>query len=141
MQHQATSYGYALRLDSGEEIVAGLRDFARRQSVRAAALLGLGALGECELGFYVRGTGSYVRRAFTGEFEIGSLVGNLADFEGEPFPHCHVVIAGEDFVAHTGHLFRGVVSVTCEIQVIRDPGVLRRVRRPEVGYLPLELSP
>ena len=96
---------------------------------------------EAEIGFFVRGTREYIRRTFTGEYEIGSLTGNFSELDGKPYPHCHVLIAGDDFVGYTGHLFKGVVSVTCEVQVITDPGVLKRVRRPELGFNPLELGP
>ncbi len=50
------------------------------------------------------------------------------------------MIAGEDFVAYTGHLFRGLVTVTCEVQVILEPTPFPRVRRPELGFNPLELE-
>jgi uncharacterized protein len=139
VQSQRTRYGYALRLDPGEEIIASLRSFALAQGVRAGLISGLGAVGETELGFFVRATGQYVTRTFDGEHEIGTLTGNFSELDGEPFPHCHVVIAGQDFAAHTGHLFRGVVTVTCELQVVTDPGVLRRVRT-ERGFNPLELA-
>ena len=108
--------------------------------MRAGLISGLGAVGETELGFFVRATGTYVTRTFLGEHEIGSLTGNFSELEGQPFPHCHAVIAGEDFAAHTGHLFRGVVTVTCEVQVVTDPEVLRRVRRPDLGFNPLDLE-
>ena len=140
MQSQRTRYGYALRLDPGEEIIASLRSFARAHGVRAGLISGLGAVGETELGFFVRATGQYLTRTFSGEHEIGALTGNFSELDGEPFPHCHVVIAGEDLAAHTGHLFRGIVTVTCELQVVTDPGVLRRVRRGELGFNPLELE-
>ena len=138
MRFQRTRYGYVVRIDSGEEIVATLQAFARAQGVRSGLISGLGAVGESELGFFVRETGKYVTRTFSGEHEIGSLTGNLSELDGEPFAHCHVVIAGEDFVAHTGHLFRGVVTVTCEVQVVTDPDALRRARRPDLGFNPLE---
>jgi hypothetical protein len=140
MQIQATRYGFAVRIESGEEIVASLADFARQKNVRAGLISGLGAIGDPELGFFVRATRQYVRRAFAGEYEIGSLTGNFSELDGEPFPHCHVVISGEDLAAWTGHLFRGVATVTCEVQVVTDPGVLRRVRRPDLGFNPLELA-
>ena len=140
MESQRTRYGYALRLDPGEEIVSSLATFAARAGVRAGMISALGAVGETELGFFVRETGTYVRRTFPGEHEIGSLTGNFSELDGEPFPHCHIVIAGPDLVAHTGHLFRGTVTVTCEVQVVTDPGILRRVRRPEAGFNPLELK-
>jgi uncharacterized protein len=139
MQHQRTRYGYALKIETGEEIIASLTAFAADQGVRAGLISGLGSVGEPELGFFVRSTGQYVRRTFSGEHEIGALTGNFSDFDGKPFPHCHAVIAGDDFVAHTGHLFSGVVTLTCEIQVVTDPGVLRRVRRPDLGFNPLDL--
>ena len=141
MEFQRTRYGYVLRIDTGEEIIASLTAFAAEQGVRAGLISGLGAVGEAELGFFVRETGTYVRRTFPGEHEIGSLTGNLSELEGKPFPHCHIMIAGPDFVAYTGHLFRGVVTVTCEVQVVTDPGVVRRVVRPELGFNPLELGP
>lgn len=140
MQSQRTRYGYAVRIEKGEEIVAALTEFARREGVRAAMLSGLGAVGECELGVFLPATGRYVRRVFTGDLEIGSLTGNVSDLDGQPFPHCHAVISGEDLVAYTGHLFRGVTTVTCEVQVVTDPGVFRRVRRPDLGFNPLELA-
>jgi len=140
MQSRRTRYGFALRIDSGEEIVAALKSFGAAHGVRAGLISGLGAVGETTLGFFVRSTGEYVTRTFTGEHEIGVLTGNFSELDGEPIPHCHVVIAGEDFVAHTGHLFRGVVTVTCEVQVVTDPEALRRVRRPDLGFNPLELE-
>lgn len=141
MQHQRTRYGYALRLDRGEEIFAALSAFAQAEGVRAGAISGLGAVGETELGFFVRETRDYVRRTFTGEHEIGALIGNFSELDGRPFPHCHLTIAGDDFVAYTGHLFKAVVSVTCEIQVVTDPGALRRVRQEDQGFHPLALGP
>lgn len=140
MKYQPTRYGYALKLDGGEDIIASLKAFAGQVGVRAALIVGLGAMENPELGFFVRETRTYVRREFRGEYEIGSLVGNFSELEGAPFPHCHVVIAGQDFLAHTGHLFRGAVTVACEVQVVTDPGVLRRVRRDDLGFNPLELG-
>ena len=139
MQSQRTEYGWALKVESGEEIVAALRAFAGARRVRAGLISGIGAVGETELGFFVPATREYVRRVFTGDHEIGVLTGNFSELEGQPFPHCHVVIAGEDFVAHAGHLFRGVVTVTCEVQIVTDPGVLRRIPRLDLGFNPLEL--
>ena len=139
MQQQRTAYGWALRFDRGEDVWEELRAFAEREGVRSGAISGIGSVGECELGFFVRGRGEYVRRTFTGEFEIASLTGNFSDLDGRPFPHCHAVLGGDDFAAHTGHLFRAVVTVTCELQIVTDPGVIRRERRPDLGFNPLAL--
>jgi hypothetical protein len=31
--------------------------------------------------------------------------------------------------------------VTCEVQIITDPGTLRRVKRDDLGFHPLQLDP
>ena len=121
MEFQRTRYGYALKLEQGEEIFSALQSFGESQGLKAGVIVGLGAVGETELGFFVPATRSYVRRLFSGDHEIGSMVGNFSELDGRPFPHVHLVIAGEDFVAHTGHLFRGIVTVTCEVQILTDP--------------------
>ncbi len=139
MNAQPTRFGYVLRIDTGEEIAAALADFARRHDVRGGLISGIGAVGECELGFFVRATSSYVRRVLTGELEILALTGNFSELDGEPFPHCHIIVAGDDFAALGGHLFRAVVTVTCEVQIVTAGVVVRRVRRPELGFNPLEL--
>jgi len=140
MESQGTRYGWALKVEPGEEIIATIQAFAAAQKLRAGAIFGIGAVGETELGFFVPGTREYVRRTFTGDHEIGALTGNLSELDGAPFPHCHMVLAGEDFVAYAGHLFRSVVSVTCEVQLITDPGVFKRVPRPDLGFSPLRLG-
>ena len=140
MEYQSTRYGYALKLSPGEEIITTLQAFAEARGLKAGAISGLGAVGETELGFFDPRTREYVRRRFDGDHEIGTLTGNFSELDGKPFPHCHLVLAGPDFVAHTGHLFRGVVTVTCEVQIVSDPGIFHRVRRDDQGFHPLSLG-
>jgi hypothetical protein len=141
VEYQSTRYGYALKLDAGEEIVATLASFAAQRGVRAGMISGIGSVRDPELGFFLTDHRTYERRTFHGEWEIGSLTGNLSDLEGQPFAHCHVVLGGADFTAWTGHLFRGVVTLTCEVHVVVDPGIIRRLRREDLGFHPLRLEP
>ncbi len=140
MQERRTSYGWALRVDPGEDLWESLRSFAEREGVRSGAIVGLGSLRECELGFFVGESGTYARRTFTGEFELVALTGNFSELEGRPFPHCHASVSGPDFAVFGGHLFRAVVGLTCEVQVVCGPDVLRRVVRPDLGFNPLDLA-
>lgn len=140
MQTQRTRFGLAVRLEQGEEVVAALKELAARESLRAGTITAIGAVGDPELGYFARRTRVYERRTFPGEWEITSLMGNFSELEGAPFPHLHVVLGGPDFSAVAGHLFRGVVTVTCEAMIATDPGVLHRVARPELGFNPLELG-
>jgi predicted DNA-binding protein with PD1-like motif len=140
MKSQATRYGWVLRLDPGEEVFETLREFAVDRDIRCGFVSGIGSVGEADLGCFVRETRQYLVKRFTGDHEVISLTGNLSEHEGRPFPHCHLAIAGDDFVTYAGHLFRAVVSVTCEVMIITSPDVLRRASRPDLGYHPLEPS-
>jgi predicted DNA-binding protein with PD1-like motif len=137
MKSQRTVHGWVLRLDRGEEIVSTLAIWAQANAVLGGAISGIGSVGEAELGFFRRETSAYERRTFTGEHEILSLTGNLSLLEGTPFPHCHLILAGPDFVAHGGHLFRGVVTVTCEVHVMTSGKPIVRESRPDLGFHPL----
>ena len=137
MKSQRTTQGWVLRLDRGEEIVSTLTAWAQANVVPGGAISGIGSVGEAELGFFRRETGAYERRTFTGEHEILSLLGNLSLLDGTPFPHCHLILAGPDFVAHGGHLFRGVVTVTCEVHVMTSGTPIVRESRPDLGFHPL----
>lgn len=138
MRSQRTGYGWVLRLDPGEEIIASLTAWAEAKGVQGGAISGIGAVGEAELGFFWRTTRTYERRTFTGEHEILSLLGNFSMRDGKPFPHCHLILAGADMVAHGGHLFRGEVTVTCEVHVVVSESAILRVQRPELGFHALE---
>jgi len=94
-------------------------------------------VGEAELGFFARETKTYVRRVFSGEHEVLALIGNFSELDGQPFPHCHLILAGPDFVAHGGHRFRGVVTLTCEVHVVTSPEPIVRESRPDLGFNPL----
>jgi predicted DNA-binding protein with PD1-like motif len=138
MQAQRTDWGWMLRLDRGEEIVSTVASFAREQGLRCGAVSGIGSLDEAELGFFAPADAAYERRVVTGDFEIGALTGNLSELDGAPFAHLHVVLGDRGFAATTGHLFRGRVSVTCEVAIHADPGTLHRASRPDLGFNPLE---
>src|SRR5206468_8481234 len=73
MQSQRTRYGWALKIEPGEEVVATIQSFAATHGIRAGALSGIGAVGETELGFFVPGSATYVRRTFAGDHELGAL--------------------------------------------------------------------
>ncbi len=137
MEHHRTRYGYVLRLDAGEELWAALKAFAAQENVRAGVLSGIGAASDVELGYFIRSSRTYVRRAFPGEWEIVALTGNFSELDGEGFPHCHITIGGEDFSTYGGHLFQATITVTCEIHVVTDPDPIRRIARPDLGFNPL----
>ncbi|HAG90368.1 MAG TPA: hypothetical protein DCL41_00765 [Bdellovibrionales bacterium] len=124
---------YFIRIDKDEDLFGSLQKFAKAESLKSGHLSGIGALKDCELGFFHLHSKSYDRKLFKDEVELLSLEGNLSFLEGEPFFHIHTVLGGPDFKCFGGHLFSAIVAVTCEINfrplnmdVVRKPN-------PEVG--------
>jgi len=137
MEWQPVREGYLIRFHHGDDVVAGLLEFARARGIEGAWVNALGAIADPELGYYHLETKSYTRQVFAGEWEIASIVGNLGRFEdGTPALHVHATIGGTDFTTRGGHLFAGRAGATCEV-FLRDLGrPLRRVKDEAIG-LPL----
>jgi hypothetical protein len=130
--------GFMVRLQRGEEIHEQLTAFAREQGIRGAAVAGVGALEDVEVGFFNRGARRYDRCLVPEATELLSLTGNLSLKEGAPFLHAHVVLMRSDFSVAGGHLFRGRIAITGEFSVTLTGLSMRREFDDEVGLALLE---
>ncbi len=75
----------------------------------------IGAGSPIELGYYDPAQKKYFSKEFSGEsFEILSLSGNVAWFEGEPIAHAHGVFGNEKYETFGGHVAKLFISVTGE---------------------------
>ncbi|MGC8798040.1 MAG: PPC domain-containing DNA-binding protein [candidate division WOR-3 bacterium] len=139
MKYRKNGSYYQLRLERGEEIIPTLTTFVRECRIKSGVLFGLGAGTDLELGCYNLKKQAYHRRRFPGEYEICSLVGNIAWVDNEPVLHIHTVISNERLTTWSGHLFAGRVAATCEIAVL--PGVRKLLRQlePDSGLKLLQL--
>jgi hypothetical protein len=133
MRWRSVQGGWAVVLESGDEVLESLRRFAREADVRAGFFLGLGAVNALQLAYWDAARHEYLRQEFDGDHEIGSLVGNLTQLEGQPFVHAHAVVGGPDYVAHTGHLVTARCAATMELFVHDFGGAVHRGMDPAVG--------
>jgi predicted DNA-binding protein with PD1-like motif len=117
---------YILRIDKGEEVFSSLLEFADRQNVLAAAFQGIGACGEVEMGDFDLKTKTYNKHTIKENLEIISLIGNIAVLDNKPALHAHGSFGRPDLSVLGGHVFKVVVSVTCEIFLIKLDGDLQR---------------
>lgn len=127
---------YVVVLDTGEEAVGCLLDFARDNGITGGELTGLGAFRDVTLGFFDVETSDYEKIRLDEQVEVVSLVGNFATKDGEAKLHPHVVVAKRDGSAWGGHLLEAHVRPTLEVVVTEVPAHLRRKTDPETG-LPL----
>lgn len=133
MEYCQDNEDYFIRLEKDEDLFEQLEKFASSEGLKSGHLSGIGALKNCELGFYHLHKKEYDRKLFESEAELLSLDGNLSFLENKPFFHIHTVLGGEDFRCFGGHLFSAQVAVTCEINF--RPLNLNVVRKPnsEIG--------
>lgn len=117
---------YILRFDKGEEILAKLSEFLEAEKITAASFNAIGACGEIELGYFNINLKDYRKKPFYEELEIVSLSGNTAMAEGKPVMHAHGMFSRTDFSTLGGHVFKILVSVTCEVFLIKLDGQVNR---------------
>ena len=115
-----------VRLHTGEEIMQTVQQFAQEQRIKNAAVVGIGAAENLDLGYWDRERSEYARRQFVDPHELLSLSGNLSWRDGSPFLHAHVVLANRDFSLVGGHLFAATITATAELQIW--PGELELLR-------------
>jgi uncharacterized protein len=122
---------------TGEEVMAGLLQFAEREGVESGYFNAIGAFSSVSFGYFDWTQKAYVRLpTFEEQVELLSLTGNIALRDNKPMVHAHVVIGRMDGTAHGGHLMEAVVRPTLELVVSEEPAYLRRRIDPET-QLPL----
>ncbi|WP_267641279.1 PPC domain-containing DNA-binding protein [Haloarchaeobius amylolyticus] len=100
----ATSREFVVRLETGGDWRAQLEDLAAREDLEAAWFTGLGAVQDAEVWFYDQDRQEYDAVTFDEPLEVAACVGNVADLDGEPFAHTHVVLSRPSGQALAGHL-------------------------------------
>ena len=106
---------YLIRLVKGEEMNTSIKRFCKKLGILNATLSGIGSLKNPTLAHYRVDTKKYKEKTFRAIFELTSLIGNVAIFEGEPLVHAHATISDQNMDSFGGHLVEGEVSATVEI--------------------------
>jgi uncharacterized protein len=134
--HENGERTYALVFGNGDEVVAELEAFAREPALTAARFTAIGAFSDVKLGYFDRDQKDYLEIPVAEQVEVLSLLGDVAEKDGEPKVHAHVVIGRCDGAARGGHLLEAHVWPTLEVILEESPAHLRRKVDKETG-LPL----
>ncbi|HYE13516.1 MAG TPA: PPC domain-containing DNA-binding protein [Pyrinomonadaceae bacterium] len=138
--HDGGEKTFVLVFDTGDEVVAGLLDFAKEHKL-AASMTAIGAFERATLGFFESERKDYKKIHINEQVEVMSLIGNIAlDESGQPKVHAHVVVGRRDGTAHGGHLLEAYVRPTLEVILVESPEPLRRKMNAEVGLPLIDLT-
>lgn len=117
MKYKKSGQNYLVRIDKGEFFPDKLIEFAEKNDIKSAAVKGIGAVQNPKLSCYLPDEKDYVEKELIGDFEILSLLGNIALKEGKAFPHFHVSLSDQAFKGFGGHLQRCEITGTLELFV------------------------
>ena len=124
---------YAVILATGDEVMASLKEFARREKITAAQISAIGALSDATLAYFDWDKKEYMKIPVREQVEVASLLGDIAEADGKPALHLHIVIGKRDGQAMAGHLSEAHVRPTLEVIVTESPAHLRKRHDPESG--------
>ena len=125
---------FAIIMNTGDEIVAALREFAESQKLSGSSFKAIGALSHAKLGWFNWETKKYeVAAELDEQVELLSLIGDIALKDGKPQLHAHLSVARRDGTAHGGHLLEARVRPTCELILTENPQHLQKALDPESG--------
>ncbi len=131
---------YVLRLESGDDILQSIREFATAERLSAGFLEGIGSLSKVKLGHYDFKTRKYSYETFEDDLEILNLSGNIASMNRQPLPHVHVTLGRRDFSVIGGHMDEGSSANMVEIGVWKLPGKLVKAKDDQIGLNVLQLA-
>jgi predicted DNA-binding protein with PD1-like motif len=130
---------FVLIFDTGDEAMASLAEFARRQNLGASHFTAIGAFREVTLGYFDWESKKYKRIAVNEQVEVLSLIGDVALQDGEPKVHAHVVLGRSDGSTRGGHLLDARVRPTLEVILVESPAHLRKQLDEESGLALISL--
>ena len=130
---------FVLVFETGDQVAAGLTEFAKAEKLGAAHFTAIGAFQELTLGYFDWESKQYQKIPLREQVEVLSLAGNLALADGAPKLHAHVVVGKRDGTAHGGHLIEAIVRPTLEVVLIESPKHLERRHDPQSGLALIKL--
>jgi uncharacterized protein len=127
---------YALVFSTGDELAKGLKDFATEQALADASFKAIGALAAVKLAWFNPQTRKYqISVDLKEQVELLSMIGDVAQHEGRPIVHAHVVVGRSDGTTAGGHLLEASVRPTCEVFLTESPVELSKALDPETGLV------
>lgn len=113
-----TAHVFDVAFTTGDEILSGLTDLARKHNITSGYITGLGGLSTALLGFGDPALGAFRRISVDEKCELVALTGHITSRDGVPTVHLHAVVALKDGSTRAGHVFEMHVAPVGEISVV-----------------------
>ncbi len=124
---------YAVIFGKGDEVMAGLTEFAQKEHLGASQITGIGGIEDATVGYFDRQKKMHRPISINQQSEVLSLLGDIALFQGKPVVHIHMTVGFPDGSAHGGHLLKAHVWPTMEVIVTEYPNAMHKKLDAETG--------
>lgn len=133
MEFKKTGNTYIIRFNKGEELVSHLTAFAKKEGIKTASVVAIGATDNVTFGAFNPETKKYQSNTYTGALEITNLTGNITSKDKDVYLHLHITVGDEKGASFGGHLNSCNISVTCEMFVTVYDTVVERKFSDDIG--------
>ena len=123
----------AVILDTGEEVLASLKEVATREKLTAAQITAIGAFSDATLGYFDWEKKEYLKNPVKEQVEVVAMLGDIGEEDGKPALHVHLVLGRRDGTALGGHLLEAHVRPTLEVIITESPAHLSRRKDAATG--------
>jgi predicted DNA-binding protein with PD1-like motif len=131
---------YAVIFSTGDEAFSGLQAFAEKYHVTSAHFTAIGAVNGATVAWFDPQRKMYKKIPIDGEFEVISMIGDIALYQGKPIVHTHIVLGAADGTTRGGHVLDANVSVTLEVMVTVDAIAMQKRFDPETDLALIDPS-
>ncbi|HWU57882.1 MAG TPA: PPC domain-containing DNA-binding protein [Microbacteriaceae bacterium] len=131
---------FLLVLDKGDEAFEQISNFANDNRILAASLTAIGAASGVTLGYFDPESSEYRYTDFDEQLELASCIGDIAENQGNPALHAHIVLGRKDSTAIAGHLKRLTVFPTMEVVLTETPAHLRKRIDRQTGLALIDVA-
>ncbi|HTL67340.1 MAG TPA: PPC domain-containing DNA-binding protein [Lacunisphaera sp.] len=117
---------HALIFATGDEVIAGLTQFAQRENLHAGHFTAIGAFSSAILAYFDWEKKDYLHLPVDEQVEVLVLAGDIAWNDGRATVHAHAVLGRRDGSTRGGHLLRGLVRPTLEVMLLTGGALEKR---------------
>ena len=121
---------YMLIFAKGDELVAGLTEFAKKNNIKSGHYTGIGDMLTAKAGWFDYGLKKF-KIIPIDTAEVTSFTGDVAWYNGNPVAHTHMSAALKDGSVKGGHLLELISGPTMEIIFVAEPAALNKKLDPE----------
>jgi predicted DNA-binding protein with PD1-like motif len=129
---------FAVIFKSGDELFAGLTQFARQYHVQSAHFTAIGGFSSVRIAWFDLQKKMFRVNPVNQQVEVASLIGDIALLNGQPQVHMHCVVALPDGTTRGGHILGAHVSPLLEVFVTADPVPLYKKHNAATGLTLIE---